>query len=598
LAAAIFALHPVMVESVAWITEQKNTLSAVFYLSAMRAYLQFDESRNRWYYTLSLALFVLGLLTKTVTATLPAALLVIFWWRRGRIDWKQDVLPLVPFFALGAIGGIITAYVEYTLIGAQGESFEMSLVERGLLAGRTPWFYLSKLLWPANLIFIYPRWEIDPAQWWQWLFPAATLGVFVSLWALRKWSRAPLAAWLLFVGTLFPALGFLNVYPFLFSFVADHFQYLASISMIVLAAAGLTFALRNVSHTFQYAGVAASILLIAAYGTLTFRQSRMYADSVLLYEATIANNSKCWMAHYNLGNTLLHAGQFERAIHHLREAVSIRPEALDARVNLGVALKDAGRLPEAADVYREAIERFPTAYEPRCNLGGVLAVMGKNAEAMEAYDAALAIRPDDPTTLNLIAVALMQQNRYAEALEYVQRAMQIDPNVVDTHNNLGLVHINSRRISEAIAEFQTSLKINPDDYSAHNNLGLLYASQGDTENATQHFAASVRINPTSAQAHNNLGELLRQTGRAKESVEHYEASIRLLPSFPQPYLNLAQALAVLGRSQEAVATAEKGIEVARAQNEEAAASTIETWLTHYRVELTRETEGENAAGPQ
>src|SRR4051794_8569096 len=173
LAAAMFALHPVMVESVAWITEQKNTLSAVFYLGAMFAYLRFDESRRRSLYFHALALFVLGLLTKTVTASLPAALLVIFWWQRGTISLRRDVLPLLPFFFLGALAGLLTAWVERKLIGAEGADFALAPLDRIVLAGRIIWFYLSKTLWPANLIFMYPRWKVDLAQLWQWLFSIA-----------------------------------------------------------------------------------------------------------------------------------------------------------------------------------------------------------------------------------------------------------------------------------------------------------------------------------------------------------------------------------------------------------------------------------------
>jgi hypothetical protein len=251
LAAGIFGLHPVMVESVAWISEQKNTLSAVFYLSAMLAYLKRGSGKavgggapsefgRDKYYWLSLFLFVLGLLTKTVTATLPAALLVIFWWQRGTLSWRRDVLPLVPFFALGAVAGIATAWVERRLIGAEGVEFDLSLIDRGLLAGRVILFYLSKLFWPGNLMFIYPHWSIDADQWWLWVFPIATLTVTAVLWAVRKRWRGPLAGWMFFCGTLFPVLGFLNVYPFRYSYVADHFQYLASLGIIVPVAAALT----------------------------------------------------------------------------------------------------------------------------------------------------------------------------------------------------------------------------------------------------------------------------------------------------------------------------------------------------------------------
>ena len=290
LAAAIFALHPVHVESVAWITELKNTLSAVFYLSAMLAYLRFDETRQTQFYWLALALFVLGLLSKTVTATLPAALLVIFWWQRGRLEWRRDMLPLVPYFMLGAVAGLTTAWVERSMIGAAGTDFELTLVQRGLLAGRVIWFYVSKLLWPANLVFIYPRWDIDPAVWWQWLFPVAALAVLAVLWLIRRHSRAPLAGWLLFVGTLFPVLGFLNVYPFLYSYVADHFQYLSSLGLIALAAAAISLLIGRLRQPTPYAASGLCLILLATLAVLTWQQSHMYRDVFTLYQTTLAQS--------------------------------------------------------------------------------------------------------------------------------------------------------------------------------------------------------------------------------------------------------------------------------------------------------------------
>ncbi len=199
-------------ESVAWITEQKNTLSAVLYLAAALSYLRFDRTRKTSSYGWALGLFLLSVLSKTVTVTLPAALLVIFWWQRGRLSWKKDVLPLAPFFLVGAAVGILVAWVEIRLVGAEGTPFELTLLERGLLAGRAIWFYLGKLVWPADLLFVYPRWHVSQAVWWQYLFPAAALLVLVLLWRLRRRWRGPLAGWLFFVGTLFPVLGFCNVY--------------------------------------------------------------------------------------------------------------------------------------------------------------------------------------------------------------------------------------------------------------------------------------------------------------------------------------------------------------------------------------------------
>jgi len=214
LAAAVFALHPVQVESVAWITELKNTLSGVLFFGAALLYLKFDQSRAWKTYALSLGLFFLALLCKTVVAVLPAVLLVVFWWKRGRLSWKRDAGPLIPFFILGVGAGLVSAWLERNMVGAHGEAFSFSLIERCLIAGRAFWFYLFKLFWPANLSFIYPQWKIEPGTWWQYLFPLAALVTLAALWKLRHKFRAPLATMLLFVGILFPILGFLNIYYF------------------------------------------------------------------------------------------------------------------------------------------------------------------------------------------------------------------------------------------------------------------------------------------------------------------------------------------------------------------------------------------------
>ena len=224
LAAAIFALHPVHVESVAWISEQKNTLSLAFYLGALAVYLRFAEGRRRSLYVGASALFVLGLLTKTVVATLPGALLLIFWWRAGQLSWRRDVVPLLPWFAAGAAAGLVTAWFERHLLAAEGADFAMTFGQRSVLAGRVLWFYVGKLLWPSHLSFIYARWTID-AVWPPIRLTLVTIGIVAAFWWTRDRSRAPLAAALFFIGSLFPVLGFLNVYPFVFSFVADHFQY-------------------------------------------------------------------------------------------------------------------------------------------------------------------------------------------------------------------------------------------------------------------------------------------------------------------------------------------------------------------------------------
>ena len=326
LAGFLFALHPVHVESVAWISEQKNTLSLAFYLGAALVYLRFDERRRARDYALALALFVLALLTKTVTATLPAALLVLFWWRRGRLDWRRDVVPLVPWFALAVGGGLFTAWVERRIIGAEGAEFDLGAVERVLLASRVLCFYLWKLLWPANLMFTYPRWPVSAGAPWQYLFVVAVAGVAAACWWMRGRTRSPLAVLLIFGGSLVPVLGFVNVYPFRYSYVADHFQYLASVAIVVGTAAfvaGLVEWPRGAAGAGVAAsaggaagaggagggrgrragqlGVVAIVGVLGVLGVLTWRQSWTYRDAETLYRATLARNSESWKEHNNLG---------------------------------------------------------------------------------------------------------------------------------------------------------------------------------------------------------------------------------------------------------------------------------------------------------
>jgi protein O-mannosyl-transferase len=436
LAALVFAVHPVQVETVAWVTEQKNTLSAIFYLAAMWFYVRFDADRSKSHYTAATTLFVLGLLSKTVTATLPAALLVVFWWQRGRLSWRRDVLPLGPWFLLGAIAGLFTAWVERTLIGAQGEAFQLSWIERGLLAGRVPWFYLTKLLWPANLTFVYPHWRIDPHDWGQWLYPAATLAVLLGLSALRRRWRAPLAGALLFVGTLFPVLGFVNVYPFQYSFVADHFQYLASLGVIVPVAAGLAVAWQHWLPGWPRLGVALATGLVLSLSVLSARQCRMYRDAETLYETTIARNPDCWLAYLNLGAVRLQANRPQEAVELYRHVLRIRPEYADAHANLGLALVALGQSEEGLSELAEAARLPPNSSQNHYRYG--LALLGAGQAAAAASELAESARlfPNSSKIENNLGVALFSAGRIDEAIAAFDRAIELDPNFADAYENL------------------------------------------------------------------------------------------------------------------------------------------------------------------
>jgi len=470
LGAAAFALHPVCVESVAWISEQKNTLSAVFYLSAALAYLRFDEGRRPRWYVLGILLFGLALLSKTVTATLPAALLVVAWWRRGRLLWKGDGAPLVPWLAMGAAAGAATAWMERTLVGAGGASFALAPAERFLVAGRAIWFYLGKIVWPADLTFIYPRWALDTRSLWQDLLPLAVVAVLAALFALRHRSRGPLAAALLFAGTLFPALGFIDVYPFRFSFVADHFQYLAAAMMLSAAAAGLALAAARLPAAARSAAVAAAACALAALGSLTWRQCAVYADVGTLWQATIARNPECWLAYNNLGLALMADGQTDEAIARYRRALEINPGFAGTHGNLGIALVKRGRTDEAVSEYRKALEIEPGDAETHNNLGIALRMEGRLDEALAQYQMALAIRPDDLGTNYNLGNFLLQAGRVDEAVARYRKALEISPGFADAHNNLGNALRRLGRTDEAIAEYRKALAIDPSNARAQSNL--------------------------------------------------------------------------------------------------------------------------------
>jgi len=580
LAGFIFALHPVGVESVAWISEQKNTLSTVFYLLAALAYLRFDGPRGQAAtaaptsrsgssgltpYLLASALFILALLSKSVTATLPAALLVVFWWQRGRLSWRREIGPLVPWFALAVASGLFTAWVERRFIGAQGAPFALSFTERCLLAGRVIWFYLGKLLWPSPLIFIYPRWMVSASQAWQYLFPLAALGVLAGLWLARNRTRAPLAAALFFVGTLFPALGFFNVYPFIFSYVADHFQYLASLGIIALAAAGCDLLLRGQADKIALARRDRNFisltpyLLVGVLGVLTWRQSRIYRDGMTLYRTTIERNPECWMAYANLGTLLAKAGQTQDALAYYGRALQINPDSPEAHVDLGAGLRAMGKIREAIDQYQWALRLRPGYAEAHNNLGNVLRDAGRLPEAIAAYRAAVKVQSGYADAHSNLGNALRESGQLPEAIAEGQRARDLAPADPVVRNDLGIALMVAGRLPEAMLQLQEAVRLRPSYADAQNNLGSVLRLSGDQAAAQLRYEEAIRLSPGFAEAHYNLGVLLAAGGRMPEAIAQLEEAVRLRPDYPAALNNLGNALRVAGRNEEAVARYEAAL---------------------------------------
>ncbi len=525
-AALLFALHPVAVESVAWVSEQKNTLSAVCYLAAALAYLRFDEQRRWSGYALATGLFMLALLTKTVTATLPAALWVVIWWRRGLLDPRRDVLPLLPWLALGAAGGLVTAHFERVLIGAQGADFNLSVIQRVLLAGRVFWFYLGKLAWPDDLMFIYPRWTVDASGAAWWICLAGAVALVGALFAWRRRSRAPLAAALLFGGTLFPVLGFFNVFPFLFSYVADHFQYLASLAVFALVAAGLTQAAARVPRWLRTVGAAG---VLAVLGILTYAQAGTYHDATTLYQTTLARNPGCWLAHHNLAITLASAGRVEEAIPHLETVLKLHPDYAPAENNLGDDLSRLGRHQEAIPHLERALRLQPNYDVAHNNLGSTLVALGQPAQGIPQFERALQIRPNFPEAERNLGMALALLNRTAEALPHFERAVQLRPSYAEAELNRAIAVMLLQGLAAAVPHFERALALDPDSTEAHDTYARALMQAGRFEAALRECQEVVRLAPRQASAQMNLALVHRQLGHREEAMQHYLEAVRLDP---------------------------------------------------------------------
>ena len=518
LAAAIFALHPVNVESVAWISELKNTLSGVFFLSASLTYLTYTETGKRGSYISSLGLFILGLLSKTTIAPFPAAMLAIIWWKRGRLSWRRDIIPLLPFVLAAIVFGLITFYVEWSHIGVREPDLEFTLLERCLIAGRALWFYLGKILLPANLMISYPRWGLNAAVWWQYLFPAAALMAGCVLWAARKVWRAPAAAFVYFTAMLLPFLGFLSFYTFRYSFVADHYQYLAAIGPIVMGVGLLEMGPESVSGGRWSLKTAVSVMLLLTLGMLSWKQSGMYTDAETLYRTTIARNNNSWMAHSNLGIVLADTGRTDEALAHAQMALELNPNYPDAHYNLGHLLEEMGQTNDALAQYQRALELNPRYTDAHNNLGVLLRAMGRTDEALAHYQKALELDPNRAGVQYNLGSLLEDMGRTDEALDHYQEALKANPNHTETNYNLGLLLANMGRFDEAMVHYQKVLQRDPNHANAHNNLGILLASTGRIDQAIVHFRRAFEIDPRTIRFLKNFAVGLAQKGQVSDAT--------------------------------------------------------------------------------
>src|SRR5437667_7298967 len=440
LGAALWGLHPVMVQSVAWVTELKNTQSCLFYLLSILCFLKVDSegtgNRLRWRRLgWALLFFVMAIASKPSTVMLPAVLALCIWWRRGQIQ-SRNLMALIPFVLISALASVWTIWEQKFHAGASGPEWAQTWPERLIIAGRTIWFYLGKLIWPHPLIFVYPRWEISPSRLTAYLPLLAGLVGLVILWLTRgKWKRSVSFAAAYFVISLFPVIGFFSVYFFRYSFVSDHFQYLASMGPLALAGAGITAGADSLKwRPFPRTAICGILLLLL--GFLTWRQSAIYHDLVTLYTATLAKNPACWMAHYNLGIVLRDQGETDQAIAHYRQAVALRPDYAEAHYNLGRALVEKGKVDDAIAHYERALAINPADAEAHNNLGATLFLNGRVEDAIAHYQKALAIRPDYADASCNLANALLSKGDMDGAIVHYMACLALSPNQAEAQYNL------------------------------------------------------------------------------------------------------------------------------------------------------------------
>ncbi len=506
-AAMIFALHPVQVESVAWITERKNVLMAFFFLLTLHSWIAFsdNEAKRRWiFYVLALASYVLALSAKTTACTLPAAILSILWLQKKAIGWRR-IGQLIPFFVLGLGMGLVTVWWERYHVGTRGPLFAFGPIERLLIASHAVWFYLAKLFWPAKLTFIYPQWNISMKDPFQYGWLVATAGACGAIYYFRRVvGRCLEVAAFFFVATLSPLLGFIMLYTFRYTFVADHYQYLASLGPIALVAAGFT-SLGQFGKFAQQIARTATIFIVIALGVATWRQSATYADVETLWRTTVSRNPTCWMGFNNLGIALVEKGEINDAIGQYRKSLQFHADYGQAHYNLGLALLEEGQTDEATAECRKAIALQPNDPDARVALGNALLAGGSEDEAIAEYFVALKLRPDYADGHYNLGNALMKKGETDAAAAHFEQALRIQPDLFNAHLQLGNIALERKNWRVAVTHYELALSFSPRAIAAQNNLAWVLASSADL---------SVRNGPKAVQ----LAEQARQSSPEEDPI--------------------------------------------------------------------------------
>jgi len=549
--AFLFALHPIQVESVAWMTELKNTQSTFFYLLAL---LMLMRQRRPLHYVLAFLFYLCALASKTVSCTLPAVALILLWYRKDRVE-KNDILGLVPFFGAGLCLALITSDFEKNILGAVGPAWDFSGYEHLLIAGRAFWFYVGKLFWPYPLNFTYPLWDAHHFKWPNVFFPVTVIVLFAALWVeRRRRGKGPLAAVAIFAACLAPALGFVHLYPMRYSFVADHFQYQAGISMIALSVSAI-WRLR------RQARAAVLAVLCGIFGLLTWSRAHVFRDPETLYRDILSKNPNCLMAMDNLVVTLIFDGNIPEARVIVAKSLRMRPDDMDAQMQMGYLRLNYDHEPLAALPYFQQAYRQILDMAPSHSRQGYLMTMHAQlaetyfeakqyGESEKLFHAALeeipALRrqPFFDTTPEFLAssesdyrlrlaVMMEDEKKYREASDQLVAALRAMPGQVMVYQHLAEDRVKGGQPEQAADAYRQALALDAGNWEMHKRFADLLVHQGKSTEAAEEYRQALDFNPGSVDIADRLGALLLKLNRKQEALAVYQASVRVHPRHAQ-----------------------------------------------------------------
>lgn len=557
LVAALFALHPLHVESVAWVSARKDVLSTLFAFLALGAYGSYARRGGVGRYTLTALLLALGLMSKPMLVTLPFVFLLWDYWPLGRLRLgrTQEAVRLVveklPFLALSLAASAVTLIVQGRA-GAVASVAEVPVRLRAANAVVSYARYLEKMIWPRDLSPVYPHPNLPggtPLEFWQ---VAAAALLLVTLTAAVWASRRPYArmGWLWYLGTLVPVIGLVQVGG---QAMADRYTYIPLIGpfIVVVWGAGDLVA-RRAAGPRRWVAAAVAVTVLLALALASRAQARHWRNSIALARHALREAPRSPHMQMNLGVALQQAGKPDRALRHYREAAQIAPHSPKLHNNVGNALEVQGRRDEAIAHYRQALVLEPGFARAHANLGSALLAAGATVEALEHLETAVRLDPGHHLAHERLGFALAAQGRLDEAIAHYRQALALEPGYAEAHNNLGIALQARGEVDEAIAHFGRALEIRPDFASAHNNLGIALQGRGSIDAAIGHYREALRLEPENAKAHNNLGIAFQLRGEIDEAMREYREALRLVPDYPDAEYNLGLVLQQRGELAAAI----------------------------------------------